>query len=132
MDANEKMIKDLVFHIEEFIENHPKECNDNYIEIVEKAKIIVQDAEKRDKVRDMDEVLDKKRREIAQDLFENSDLDGLTCVDSENFESSGDYYMIDFYAENEDNPKGNSIECSFVVEFKENSIIVLDSHVNSW
>lgn len=71
------------------------------------------------------------REKVAQERFENDDLDGLQCEEQEGWETDGDTLLKKFYYENDENPEDGSKVATFAVVFKKDTDKVLDSHVNT-
>lgn len=76
---------------------------------------------------------ESKRQAIAERLFDNDNLDGLSYIDSDGWCIDGDDCFIKkFYYENENDPNGDSLPATFIVRFKKGLTKVMEKHVNVW
>jgi hypothetical protein len=101
-------------------------------EWVKKLHNYLKDMEGYDKAVQEKETLEKLREEIAQECFEEDDLGGLTCEESDGWEKDGNYLNKKFYYKDDENPDGDSKVATFVVVFKEGTAELIDGHVNAW
>jgi hypothetical protein len=125
----DKVIEGLINSESKVMNEHSVIVGKAWVDELKKHLKAQKDSQKK---KQEEEFLKTRREKVAQDEFENSDLDGLECMDSDNWVTDGDYRNLKFYYKDKENPKGDSKVATFVVVFEDGTDEIIDSHVNVW
>lgn len=135
-DFLEECHMNLIDAIEGLVNSESDDGCDKGLTVVEKKYVTylkkhIEQQKKATKELDTIRQLREQREKIAQDLFEESPLDGLQCIDSDNWDTDDDHYNKKFYFEEFEEGKDGRA-ATFVVVFEKGSIKVLDTYINIW
>ena len=98
----------------------------------QKLRKLMKEVKEKEKEEKRKEELKDLRNVMAENTWDASDLDGLECIECENWEIDGDMMLRKFYYEGKSKTYPDEIEsATFVIVFKKNSDYIKDTHINT-